>query len=105
MGPSATEDLSVEGLGLNEEQKKRLGLENKETIQVWRPGPNDWKEGRRLKPGMYLSVNGHSIDQGQEGFDMGVLSSSNHVAYLDYYNDGEERGTPRLEKPFPCGSY
>ena len=64
--------------------------------RAWRP-----KKGGRN----YLSVNGHTIDGGQEGFEMRDLTEKKLVMYYDCIRDGDEEADPQYERPFSGGCY
>lgn len=66
---------------------------------VWAPK----KEGWTSKPGLhYITVNGVTIEPGQEGFDMREWSEKGWIAYLDVK---DEVGDPRLGIPHEGGMY
>lgn len=71
------------------------------THAVWKPKAEGWNEGRGGES--YLSVNGHTIDVGQEGFDLRQLTEAKVVLYLDGLMD--EIGEPRYDRPHEGGSY
>ncbi|OAA71974.1 Mss4-like protein [Akanthomyces lecanii RCEF 1005] len=71
--------------------------------EVWRPkgqqaGANAWRTG------CYLSVNAHTIDAGQEGFDMREWVENESVMYYDFLTD-EEPKPGQYGKPHPGGCY
>ena len=69
-----------------------------ETVKAWRPrrGPDSKFDG-------YLSVNGHTIDAKQKGFDMRVLTEKKHVLYCDGLSEPE--GPSSYERPGDGGCY
>jgi hypothetical protein len=74
----------------------------KSQTKVWRPKKDGWKEGRTN--GHYLSVNGYTIEPGQEGFDLREWTEEKKMMYIDNLsNDG--RQPPRLERPHAGGAY
>ena len=97
-------NIDLDELGLNEEQKSRLSdLQGK--TKAWKPTQKNTEEKQNAKEG-YLSVNGHSIDQKQPGFDMGDLLKNKTMGFVDMLRFGEEdAGRPTLEGPYPYGSY
>ncbi|KAL7792548.1 hypothetical protein V8C37DRAFT_416217 [Trichoderma ceciliae] len=73
------------------------------SVKTWRPKKVDFNAGMPHQ-GSYLSVNGHTIDAGQEGFDPREWVESKSVIYLDYLkSDG--RMPPRYDRPHIDGSY
>jgi hypothetical protein len=89
-------ELGVEpGFGLKDEQTK---------TKVWRPKRDGWKEGK--VNGCYLSVNGQSVEAGQEGFDLIEFVDKKWVLYYDYLElDGTEAKPQRYGKPHEYGTY
>lgn len=85
-----------------------LGVEGYEKgvkTAVWRPKKEGWKEGK-AQHGCYLSVNGYTVDANQEGFELGDITDSKVVGYIDYLKSGEEgMGHPRLSRPHQGGAY
>lgn len=69
-----------------------------ETRQVWIPKPIEQGAARRL----YLSVNAHSLDEGQEGLDLREWHEKGWIQYLDVLDMKEE---PRFGKPYRGGIY
>lgn len=87
-----------------EAQAGTFGLEGEAAVKVWRPtGPSASVNEKKL--GCYLSVNGHTIEAGQEGFDMRELVDSDSVMYYDFLREGEKREPARYTKPYPGGCY
>ncbi|UQC73850.1 uncharacterized protein CLUP02_00497 [Colletotrichum lupini] len=83
-------DLTVLGVGAgtdsgSEEKKARskggpaatATAGEKSMTKVWRPKKEGWVEGKKF--GSYLSVNGYSVDAGQEGFDLREITEKNRV--------------------------
>ncbi|OAA59404.1 Mss4-like protein [Cordyceps fumosorosea ARSEF 2679] len=84
-----------------EAQSGDLGLAG--PVEVWRPtGPGAGSNAKLT--GCYLSVNGHTIDAGQDGFDMRDWVERESVMYYDFLKD-EEPGPGRYGKPYPGGCY
>ncbi|KAI9150350.1 hypothetical protein HJFPF1_10114 [Paramyrothecium foliicola] len=73
------------------------------TVKAWRPKKEGWVEGK-VNHGCYLSINGFTIDPGQEGFDLRELTEEKRVVYIDYLH-GEDRGLPRFDRPHDGGAY
>ncbi|KAL7952020.1 hypothetical protein V8C42DRAFT_24791 [Trichoderma barbatum] len=71
-------------------------------VKAWRPKKVELSAGIPHK-GSYLSVNGHTIDAGQKGFDLREWAETKAIMYLDLLPDG---GLPqRCERPHVGGSY
>ncbi|PNH68348.1 hypothetical protein VD0002_g1673 [Verticillium dahliae] len=84
--------------------RAEVGVEGDGTVEVWRPEKSTWTTEGMGK--CYLSVNGQSIDWGQEGADLRVWSEEGKILYLDCLEagpDGRER--PRYERPHEGGCY
>ncbi len=80
-----------------------FGLAGQAAVKVWRPKRQH--AGTNAKQtGCYLSVNGHTIDAGQEGFDMREWVENETVMYYDFLKD-EGPGPGRYGKPYPDGCY
>ncbi|KAK1749480.1 hypothetical protein QBC47DRAFT_395703 [Echria macrotheca] len=71
---------------------------------VWCPKQGWVEDGTR-----YLSVNGYTVDAGQEGLDWRVWTENKWVMYMDWLSGedahpvGEDRR--RYDRPFPGGAY
>ncbi|KAK5994784.1 hypothetical protein PT974_03167 [Cladobotryum mycophilum] len=74
------------------------------TIKAWRP-KKQTTDINSARLGSYLIVNGHTIDAGQEGFDMRELVENKALTYLDYLKESDEKLTERYERPHDGGSY
>lgn len=72
-----------------------------EEVQAWRPRLG----GGHPEMGHYVSVNGHTIDAGQEAFDMRALTEGNMVQYCDCYSPEEDEAPLQYGKPHIYGSY
>lgn len=73
------------------------------SVKAWRPKKVELNAGIPHQ-GSYLSVNGHTIDAGQEGFDLREWVETKAVMYLDLLPD--DGGMPRrCERPHVGGSY
>jgi hypothetical protein len=103
-GQSEVVEVDVAGLGLDEAAIKRLGLEGKESVKVWRPKKGRFAEGSEgLKEGEvygYLSVNAYTLDA-QEGIDLAEWTEKKWVIYLDVL---EQQGDS-YERPCKGGAY
>jgi hypothetical protein len=55
------------------------------------------------KGSLYLSVNAHTVDAGQEGFDMREWTDKKWLCYLDYL--GSRRMPKTADSPHPGGCY
>ncbi|TQV92295.1 hypothetical protein V2A60_006983 [Cordyceps javanica] len=71
--------------------------------KVWRPRGAQASANVK-QAGCYLSVNGHTIDPGQQGFDMREWVERESVMYYDFLQD-EDAGPGRYGKPYPGGCY
>ncbi|KAM0335129.1 hypothetical protein ACHAQA_000169 [Verticillium albo-atrum] len=98
--------FSFQGLGeVATVDRKGLGLEGEGEVEVWRPKKETWtRDGHGSKS--YLSVNGMTIDYGQEGADLRVWKESGALLYLDCLEaSGNGRERPRYERPHEGGCY
>ena len=75
--------------------------ENGEKMKVWHPR-KDRVEGPD-EGSLYLSVNAHSIDAGQEGFDMREWTEKKWLWYLDFLDDSSRAAN--ADHPLPGGCY
>lgn len=76
----------------------------KNMAKVWRPKKEGWVEGKKF--GSYLSVNGYSVDAGQDGFDLREITEKKWVGYCDWlelHSEGSQ-GT-RHDRPWEGGAY
>ncbi|KAJ2975950.1 hypothetical protein NQ176_g5228 [Zarea fungicola] len=89
-GSGETVDIDLGAAGVK-------GYEVGNTTRVWR--------AKDVPPGTYISVNGHTIDAGQDGFDMRELTEKKNVMYIDNYFEGEKKRPARWDGPHPDGSY
>lgn len=106
MGEGEQVDVDVAALGLAGQLPPGVGGDDGSSstvIKAWRP--------KRLAtpadapyPKTYLSVNGHSIDAGQEGFDMRQWLEDKSVLFLDCLQDDKEL-PDRHDRPHDGGSY
>jgi len=84
-----------------------LGVQGEEgkggMTEVWRPRREGWKEGRAN--GCYLSVNGQTVEAGQEGFDIGEFVDRDWVLYYDYRELQGEARPQRYGTPHEFGAY
>lgn len=69
-------------------------------VKAWRPK----RGGGHPEYGNYLSVNGHTIDAGQQ-FDMRDLTETKVVLYYDYYSDEKDGAPMTYQRPQKHGSY
>jgi hypothetical protein len=77
-----------------------------EMRQVWTPKKEGWKEGgwreaRDTRPS-YLSVNGHTLEPGQEELNLKEWTEKGWITYLDMK---DEVGDDRLGEPHDGGVY
>lgn len=89
-GEGETADVDVEQYGVD-------GLKNPEgqsTTKIWRV-----KAASERK---YLSVNGVTVDAGQEGFELRDYVERKTLSYLDWLQDEDKETT---ERPHPGGCY
>lgn len=96
MGEGENVEVDLGELGIEGEEKGKV-------TKVWRPKKEGWKEGRAN--GCYLSVNGHSIEAGQEGFDIGVFVDNDWVLYYDYRELHREARPQKYGTPHEFGAY
>lgn len=95
-GEQAEVDLSE--LGVKGKNGESLGK-----TTVWRPKSEAWGECRGL--GSYLSVNGFTVDAGQEGFDLRELTEKKAIEYLDCLELNGPEEEPQRDRPFEHGAY
>ncbi|GFP54448.1 hypothetical protein ACSS6W_002244 [Trichoderma asperelloides] len=74
------------------------------SVKAWRLTPVDFTEGIPHK-GSYLSVNGHTVDAEQEGFDLREWVESKCIGYIDILHGLDERKPARCDRPQVGGSY
>jgi hypothetical protein len=74
------------------------------SVKAWRLKPVELREGTPHQ-GSYLSVNGHTLDPGQEGLDLREWVSTKAIGYLDCFHSPDERKQPRCDRPQIGGSY
>ncbi|KAM0274455.1 hypothetical protein ACHAQH_007831 [Verticillium albo-atrum] len=85
-------------------EKGELGIEGEGSVEVWRPRKRSWAAEGKGKS--YLSVNGVTIDWGQEGADLRVWREEGKILYLDCLEAGDGgRERPRYERPHEGGCY
>lgn len=77
-----------------------VGEVGKET-KAWRPE----RDGGHPQYGNYLSVNGHSVDAGQKGFDMRELTDNKFVMYCDCLSGEAHEAPARYDRPQDNGAY
>ncbi|TVY14325.1 hypothetical protein LARI1_G008171 [Lachnellula arida] len=85
--------------GEGEEREVEIEGERK---MVWTAKRDRWVSGTSAKGFDYLTVNGVTIEPGQEGFDMREWMEKGWIAYLDV-RDGV--GEPRFSRPYDGGAY
>ena len=96
-------DLSALGVVVRELDGDGDGGEKKKKTMVWRPKREGWKEGKAN--GCYLSVNGQSVEAGQEGFDLVQFVERDWVLYWDYLELHGEAKPGRYGVPHEFGAY
>lgn len=74
------------------------------SVKAWRPKKIELIDGIP-DGGSYLSVNGQTIEPGQEGFDLREWSERKAIMYLDYLADEKDRLVERCERPHVGGAY
>lgn len=91
-------DIPLERLTLSDnakaDQKKKL-------VKAWHGIPDS--EAVNIPDGQYLSVNAHTIDANQEGFDMRDWVDKKAVKYLDCLDDAQNED--RYDRPHAGGCY
>lgn len=94
-GEGETAEVDLDEMGVKGQMGKKT---------IWRPKAEGW--GERRGWGCYLSVNGYTVDPGQDGFELGDFTANNWVAYLDCLElDGLEEREPRYDKPYNGGAF
>jgi len=97
--------FSFDGQGETSTRADIPGKEGEE-VQVWRPKKDGWGEYRKHAglsgPYSYLSVNAHTIEPKQDGFDLREWVEQKRVVYLDGLEHEVEETT---NKPAPGGTY
>lgn len=105
MGEGELADVDLEALGVKDSKANQDndGAATGQT-KVWRPKKDGWKEGKRF--GSYLSVNGYSVDAGQDGFDLREITERKWVGYLDWLELHQKgsQGT-QFDRPWEGGAY
>jgi hypothetical protein len=97
-GKGETAEVDLDEMGVKDRDRGKMG---KRTI--WRPKAEGWDEQR--ESGCYLSVNGYTVDSGQEGFELGEFTANKWVGYVDCLElNGPER-EPRYDKPYNGGAF
>lgn len=74
------------------------------SVKAWRPKRVELREGIPHR-GSYLSVNGQTIEPGQEGFDLREWAERKAIMYLDFLTDEKDRLMERCERPHVGGAY
>ena len=90
-------DVDLSELGL-------AGLEDKYTekvVKAWKPKTG----GGHPELGHYLSVNAHSIDANQDGFDMREWTEKKYVMYCDCLSNEADEVPATYERPQHGGCY
>lgn len=107
MGKGEEVKVDLNDVGLSDDQKRTIGVKGSEQegkIKAWRPKKEGWKEGKR-ENGCYLSVNGCTLDQEQEGLDLREWSEKKWVCYLQILKADERGEAPRYDRPHDGGMY
>jgi hypothetical protein len=75
-----------------------------EEVKVWAPSKTNWTENgsHEERKGAYLSINAHSIDPGQKGFDLREWVEKKQVVYIDALSELEE---DNFDRPAEGGTY
>lgn len=90
-------EVDLDELGVRDRNGGRMG---KRTI--WRPKAEGWDE---VNSGYYLSVNGYTVDAGQDGFQLSDFTANKWVGYMDCLElKGPER-EPRYDRPYEGGAF
>ncbi|KAL6874840.1 hypothetical protein J3F83DRAFT_520402 [Trichoderma novae-zelandiae] len=74
------------------------------SVKAWRPKRVELREGIPHE-GSYLSVNGQTIEPGQEGFDLREWTERKAIMYIDFLADEKDRLIERFERPHTGGAY
>jgi len=88
------------GEGEVKEEEVNIG-QTQGKLPVWRPKKEGWVEGSKD----YLSVNGYTIDAGQEGLDLREWTESKSVLYLDVLGASGVKEPSRYDRPHVGGAY
>ena len=96
--PGVNEEVDL-GQWRGEEPERKM-------TKIWMPKEGEWKKvvnGKEVvDPGCYLSINGVTIEPGQDGFDMKEFNEKGWIAYCD----SRERKHPvRYGEPHKWGTY
>lgn len=81
-------------LGISQGKEEAQGS-SKEVVKAWRP----------IGEKQYCSINGHTIDAQQPGFDMREMKEQKVIQYIDYLNYPEPREEDSHERPCTGGCY
>jgi len=76
-----------------------------EEVKCWMPKKETWREFQATDSGernAYLSINAHTLEPKQEGFDLRDWVEQKRVAYLDLL---EFKGEDSMERPHVGGTY
>ncbi|PTB62004.1 hypothetical protein BBK36DRAFT_8680 [Trichoderma citrinoviride] len=74
------------------------------SVKAWRPKKVEQSD-EGSHENSYLSVNGQTIEPGQEGFDLREWAERKAIMYLDYLADEKDRLDERCERPHFGGAY
>lgn len=97
-GKGETVEVDLDEMGVRDKDGGKMG---KRTI--WRPKAEGWDEGSG--PESYVSVNGYTVDAGQEGFELGEFTAKKWVGYMDCLEANGPERDPRYDKPYEGGAY
>ena len=97
-GEGETVGVDFDEMGVKDRSGGRMG---KRTI--WRAKAEGWDEER--DPGCYLSVNGYTVDPGQEGFELGEFTLTKWVGYMDCLEASGPERAPRYDRPYNGGAF
>ncbi|TVY36244.1 hypothetical protein LSUB1_G007064 [Lachnellula subtilissima] len=84
-----------------EGEEREVDVEGEKRM-VWSAKREGWVKGTSAKGFDYLTVNGMTIEPGQEGFDMREWVEKGWIAYLDVK---DRVGEPRFRRPYDGGVY
>ncbi|KAH7383053.1 hypothetical protein BKA64DRAFT_175503 [Cadophora sp. MPI-SDFR-AT-0126] len=97
-GKGETAEVDLDEMGVLDKSGGKMGKRT-----VWRPKAEGWDEER--EPGCYLSVNGYTVDSGQEGFELGEFTANKWVGYMDCLEANGPEREPRYDKPYDGGAF
>ncbi|OLN86168.1 hypothetical protein CCHL11_04111 [Colletotrichum chlorophyti] len=108
MGQGEQAEVDLAALGVDDAEPRAgsdsTSTESRGLTKIWKPRKEGWVEGRSF--GSYLSVNGFSVDAGQEGFELREMTEMKWVGYVDW-RELNQKGSQgiRYDRPWEGGAY